>query len=299
MLWFADIAAASRCEGDTLWFCNTFTSNDVAWDFLDDFNFYYGKTNATIQAGIADSLFCQQYPGTTITVQSFEWFDPNQGNNQGQIGGKYDKTNTPAKYNTPASNCNGGNCKPVTIDTCPNGRITYTYTCPIPQPPCATCWRWTFSGLCKDRPHAPSPSKCPGGGCGGGSYPSGSKTPSGGYYPSGGKVPSGGYNPSGGKVPSGGYYPSGGKAPSGGKYPSGGKAPSGGKRPSGGGVTPYTTAAVAASAVAASAGDSYNTGNTINTGNDYYTAGEVCQMALTELRFYLTRINQTGGWRGV
>lgn len=124
---FADFAEDAKCDGNTLWVCGTFANDTSAALFRSDFQRILTGANAMAMAGVYDDDFCTRYPGATVSVRNFESFGHDWNMD------KYD-------------NCWGNNCQPASIQSCPAGYVDYTYTCPTPQPPCNTCWRWTFSG---------------------------------------------------------------------------------------------------------------------------------------------------------
>ncbi len=72
-----------------------------------------------------DKDFCDLYPGAVITINSYAWAN---------------------KYDTYWSS-DGYKRQPV--QACQSSSINYVYTCPVPPPPCYTCWKWTLTG-CKD-----------------------------------------------------------------------------------------------------------------------------------------------------
>lgn len=101
----------AECQGNSLWICGTFSSDDEATTFYNDFTTYAGQDNAVVFEGVADSDFCSTYPGSTITIQTYDY------------PGKYDKTwgSGSSGYTWSDNTCS--------ID------VDMTYTCPETHAP--------------------------------------------------------------------------------------------------------------------------------------------------------------------
>ncbi len=108
---FADWSLDAECQGNSLWICGTFSSDDEATTFNNDFTTYAGQDNAVVFEGVAGDDFCSTYPGSTITIQTYDY------------PGKYDKT------------WGSGSSYTWNDNTC-SINVNMTYTCPeVHAPP--------------------------------------------------------------------------------------------------------------------------------------------------------------------
>ncbi len=103
-----DFAQEMKCDGNDLWVCGTFQSDTYAKMFYDAFFRNIVGVQGLGMLGTANDDFCDQYPGSIITVKSYDW------------GGKYDKTwGSGGQYDWEP-----------TKDTCASCDVDYSFTCP-------------------------------------------------------------------------------------------------------------------------------------------------------------------------
>lgn len=124
----ADFLKDAECDGNSMWICGTFGSDAIAKVFYDKFTKDLVGDNALAMAGVQNTDFCKLFPGVTISINSYEY------------QGVYD-------HNWGSKGMDSYTWEPV--QNCPSCDVHYTYTCPLPPPPCNTCWKWTLSG-CKN-----------------------------------------------------------------------------------------------------------------------------------------------------
>lgn len=111
-----------------MWICGTFDSDAIAKVFYDKFTKDLVGDNALAMAGVYSTDFCKLFPGVTININSYEY------------KGVYDKS-------WGSKGVDSYTWEP--LQSCPSCDVHYTYTCPLPPPPCNTCWKWSLSG-CKN-----------------------------------------------------------------------------------------------------------------------------------------------------
>lgn len=103
-----DFAQEMKCDGNTMWVCGTFQSDTYAKMFYDAFFRNIVGVQGLGMLGTANDDFCDQYPGSIITVKSYDW------------GGKYDKNwGSGGQYDWEP-----------TKDTCASCDVDYSFTCP-------------------------------------------------------------------------------------------------------------------------------------------------------------------------
>lgn len=128
----AEFTNEAQCDGNSLWICGTFDSEPDAKIFYDDFtatsNQVYDNNNNFALAGVDNQDFCSVFPGSTITIKSYQY---------------------KGKYDTAWGKKGKDSYTWEPVQNCPSCNVNYSFQCQQTAPQCNVCWKWELND-CKD-----------------------------------------------------------------------------------------------------------------------------------------------------